>query len=605
MSLIYKNFKLNEPQILEESLLKSQMTFGFELEAVADGGYYDDYSTSDDEGYYDDEEEDHYIESSEMSRAIDDNLEDLFNKYKGEGAWKGGTMQEDGSVEASDDDDFPFEWASPVMELKPSELNRTIKFLNGLKDIGIYTNSSCGFHHHISWKGITERDMIWTYTNLILDGDFVKEMQNLKTRDDKNIKIWSSNWSGVNAINELRDLIKQKDWVKALKFYSDDKYRIFRIHPYGTIEWRGPRDFLNYKNLDYIKDFYKKFNKLASKIIECQSMKTLFGTDITKEQFFNNLKEAQKSPSAYHPDEEDRDGLEFLYRTGTYRGSRKFRLKRDSTKNSDSYLSPKYIKAINNKPEILYNEIKKCKDLDGFASIIKSNNLWHAFNSLSMNKKVTNDKEFLDKLLNIMLRVTDDISSFDEYISSKMVSYLNLDDLFKKYTNVINQTNNAYSFIKYLEYAGNHDIKISNDTFMSLIRKFANCDMNNLCYYENPNQLLNYARFCLKMDKKDIISIINIILKMFFKLGCRYNNCQNGSDYVQANITNENEKVKWNENILGAIFDKGLASFVPYLLPVDNEDINKGIIAAFRRFGFSKDDLNPNVYAKIKQYLED
>ena len=602
MSLMYKNFKLNENQILEESLLKSQMTFGFELEAVADGGYYEDYSTSDDEGYYDDEEEDHYIESSEMSRAIDNNLEELFNKYKGEGAWKAGTMQEDGSVNGSDDDDFPFEWASPVMEFKPSELNRTIKFLNGLKNIGVYTNDSCGFHHHISWKGITERDMIWTYTNLILDEDFIKEMLNLKTRDNTNIKIWSNQWSGLKNMGSLREFIQKGEWDKALTYYSDDKYRLFRIHPYGTIEWRGPRDFLNYRNLDYIKDFYKKFNKLASKIIECQSMKTLFGTNITKEEFFNNLKKAQESEKAPHPNEDMRDGLEFLYRTGTYRGDRKFRIKRDGASDDESYLTPKYIKALNKKPLLLYKEIKKCQDLDGFAKIIKTNELIGVFVKLSQMSEVTSDKEFLDKLLNIMLLITDDISSFDDYIGTKLTSYLNLDDLMEKYTNVVNNSKNSNAFIGYLDYMREHNRKIDAPTLIEMIRKFAKYDMKTLCVYSN--NILNYV-ISQEMDKSVIMNIINMILKMFFRLGLEYNYCEVGSEYISENITNENEKVKWDENILGAIFEKPLASFVSYLLPVDNEDVNKGIIAAFRRYNLNTQNLNSLVFAKIKQYVED
>ena len=60
--------------------------------------------------------------------------------------------------------------------------------------------------------------------------------------------------------NEITKAIKEKNYTRVLRALSDDKYRLFRIHPYGTIEWRGPRNFLDSNDFKIIKDFYKKFN---------------------------------------------------------------------------------------------------------------------------------------------------------------------------------------------------------------------------------------------------------------------------------------------------------------------------------------------------------
>ena len=37
---------------------------------------------------------------------------------------------------------------------------------------------------------------------------------------------------------------------------SEEKMRLLRNHPQGTIEWRGPRNFLNKQNVNDIKTFF-------------------------------------------------------------------------------------------------------------------------------------------------------------------------------------------------------------------------------------------------------------------------------------------------------------------------------------------------------------
>lgn len=274
-------------KLLNENLLKSDFTFGFELEACAEGYAYSQYQneydeTMDDEKYDLDPDDSHEV-TGELAQAIDNSLNDLLNTGVPEKMKKYGNIDNDPSVETEEYDDYTFEWASPVLECTPYNFNRVINMLYNLDRIGVYTNESCGFHHHLSYKGITERDMIWIYVNLCMDTDFRDYMSSVD-----GINLTSQRWSPDDELNDIKYSIENDNFSRVLYYLSDDKYRLFRIHPYGTIEWRGPRNFLNDGNLQVIKDFYKKFNTYISKVIEYQARKTILNTDIDKKTFLIN-----------------------------------------------------------------------------------------------------------------------------------------------------------------------------------------------------------------------------------------------------------------------------------------------------------------------------
>jgi len=64
-------------------------------------------------------------------------------------------------------------------------------------------------------------------------------------------KFWDSDYA-VNVIEDMRRDLKDKSNgdIKdtALAYFSSQKMRNFRLHPQGTLEWRGPRGFLDKKN---------------------------------------------------------------------------------------------------------------------------------------------------------------------------------------------------------------------------------------------------------------------------------------------------------------------------------------------------------------------
>ena len=161
-------------QLLSERLLRSEFTFGFELEAIVQSGSslfddtYEVFANTDD--YDDDDFKD------ELKTQIGEYLDNFLDgwkshKYNKKIHGKSKTHGDSSIVigEDDDDDDFTFEYSSPVLEAVPDNFNRVITLLDSLKKKGIYTNESCGFHHHIKFGSMDYRDLVWVYVNLACD----------------------------------------------------------------------------------------------------------------------------------------------------------------------------------------------------------------------------------------------------------------------------------------------------------------------------------------------------------------------------------------------------------------------------------------------------
>lgn len=593
--------QLNE-ELLEESLLKSDFTFGFELEAIGDSNYYGSYEEN---GGYEDDDGDWVEEDNNgeyLAEKIDDEITSLFNKHSN-GEWQAGEMQHDGSIEPDDSYDYPFEWASPVLPVKPINFARVIRFLDSLKSHGIYVNESCGFHHHLSWKGITERDMIWTYTNLAMDGEFIDRMETLIVPDGSDmpttIDMASSHWASKKLLSEIRQDIKDRNWVNLLNKYNDSKYRIFRIHPYGTIEWRGPRNFLNEGGIDAIKAFYLKFNELLHKVIECQNMKTIDGTDITKEQFFNNLKEAQKAEGAPHPSESMRDNMEFLYRTGEYRGDRKLRYK---TEKGVGGLSQKYVDAITSKPKLLAGILIKGgeKEISQLIKLIndKVKNTYggdriisslfdRMFNEINNSIDDKQGSPFLENIKRIVSTICGaDISQISRIFGKNILQYIDADSLFDDFIKNVKTNINSDNFYKFRNIISDdhvYDTRISFNEFYNILLTYAKTKFDYIIA-DNISEFAYFVRRKVRMgeiDKADIKKFMMFAVKCIYKRGHCYSMPDVMHDLARSAFKSKNEVEYWDNNILGVMFENPIAynNFSRMLLDTNNEDILKGIVA--------------------------
>ena len=270
---------LDEHQVLLETLLPSEWTWGCELEFIMGSELYEEITN---ESYVEYDGPNYYKTNEYMIDIINRYLPNKFDSNDSK-------MQDDGSLRASDDD-VPLEWASPIFEAKPEYFQAIVKFLKQILHEGCYTNDSCGFHHHLMFKGMTERDAVWIYCNLAMDTDFLE-----KSKQMDEFSFTHSTWSPTSVFREIKDCIEDNNFIDVVNLLNTEKYRYFRIHPQGTLEWRGPRNFLNERDINDIKKFYyKHLPMVINKFIEYNKNNTLYGTNYSKEEFFKKLSEAVK-----------------------------------------------------------------------------------------------------------------------------------------------------------------------------------------------------------------------------------------------------------------------------------------------------------------------
>lgn len=227
-------------QTINEMLLANQFKIGFELEGVLKHNN-DEYDI-----------EDYDIQ----------NVKDLFSHV--DEIWKTGTVSKDGSIQVDDSNiDIAFEYQSPVLIFNPQNLKKIFNLLNSLSSLNIYTNSSCGFHIHISADGLNVLDHLYILCNIALDKEFTK-----KILQYKDIEFFNDKYA-YDILKDLSLLLKKtkesNDFTDLIVFvddYKDTKYGNFRLHPQGTLEWRGPRNFLNSNNINLIKGAFKLLSEL-------------------------------------------------------------------------------------------------------------------------------------------------------------------------------------------------------------------------------------------------------------------------------------------------------------------------------------------------------
>ena len=578
----------NNPQILTESLLRSDFTFGFELEAVGSedrfGSYYEDA---------DDDDEDLYEQNKDVEIEISSLVNELFHDYFHSD--EDGEMQHDGSINVSSSGDCPFEWASPVLDCRPENFANTIKFLKAILDNDIYTNSSCGFHHHLSWKGITERDMIWTYTNLAMDTQFIHDLAHLKVGDEE-IFLGSEHWASQRPLAEIKNAVLDGNYLELLKLYSDDKYRFFRIHPYGTIEWRGPRDFLNDGNIKIIKGFYRQFYTLLDKVIQCQNMKTIDGTNITKEEFFNKLKEAQQDPEAIEVKDELRDGCEFLYRTGAYRGDRKLRYKREDKPSIDTDVA-RVVDKVMTKPQLFYQVIERYNNLKKLADILNSapysikNIIRELAKKLGNNPKYKMTQEFKERLYTLfyyMNLAPGYVADFNnDFWGNKSEEQVVDANEYEKFATklLIEQPNPTFLHSLLNNNMSRENKTISYSELIKIMKIYlgSSYSVGSLEYRYQSSLLEQFIEYAYKahFSKSELHSVIVMCVKYIYKNNRNKTFMNHIYDISASSMTTNEEKDNWNKSLLAACFAKPFLgpSLFQFFTGELSEEMKYGLIA--------------------------
>jgi hypothetical protein len=239
--------------LLNEKLLVNEFKFGFELEAIIDG--YDEDTWE--EGY--------------------EEIQHIFFGYFVEK----GSVDDDGSIESSSG--LTFEWASPVLSFTPQTIKQCITFLDDLPKYNIHTNNTCGFHVHMSFPAMSPVDVRWIVFQVALDDTIQETIDGLN-----DIDFFEMPHALKGYLTDIRKVVegsftKEEKINRLMKLLNDEKYRTLRIHPQGTLEWRGPRGFLQEYNRQVIKDFFLLLWKFISWITGAVSRTSMAG--FTKDDF--------------------------------------------------------------------------------------------------------------------------------------------------------------------------------------------------------------------------------------------------------------------------------------------------------------------------------
>lgn len=305
-----------EENILLERLLTNKFTFGFELEGFCrdeklqkfqeeldttfgkGGNFHDDCSleltgiTSDNQGNAIDNDEvivrytngEYFIGDSALQ---DEWYDSDYNRSE----------QEDLESFLNEQNMSPiyttsFEYSSPVLDFTPANIKKIWEFME--RNLGanktFFTNASCGFHHHISFEGITGEDAAWILSQIAMDDkaiDLLDHLEDEKNSYGINKYIFSSDYSKDGYLVELRNAIKEFDFEKIVSYLNTDKFSLLNNHRNKTLEWRGPREFMDTNDINLVKKFYQQLWKVIRLFSQKLDLKEING--MSKENYMKGL----------------------------------------------------------------------------------------------------------------------------------------------------------------------------------------------------------------------------------------------------------------------------------------------------------------------------
>lgn len=255
---------LCEAEMLEETL-STDFKIGFELEGVCTqeeigGDFLPPYH------------------SSRPPEGIYKVLLDDLNNALGFGE---GKIERDGSLRPSDDKGGnTFEYGSPIIPFNPTNINKIYKFLQKLPEFGVYTNDTCGFHTHMSFEGIDKTNVGWIMCCIAIDEKLTEELTELKGKGK--VIPFTSGYATKDMMKKVKDALLNKDYIDVNNVLNPrEKYEFMRVHPAGTMEWRGPRNFLNDADLELIHEYILKTYRVILQFTKIMHAQTWSGSGIT------------------------------------------------------------------------------------------------------------------------------------------------------------------------------------------------------------------------------------------------------------------------------------------------------------------------------------
>lgn len=261
---------LCETEMLEETL-STDFKIGFELEGVC----------TKDRTYND------YLPGYHSGREPEGIYKELLDQIDGELGLGKGKIESDGSLEPDERGGRTFEYGSPIIPFNPTNISKIYNLLKKLPEFDVYTNDTCGFHTHISFEGINKVNAAWIMCCIAIDDKALEEVNSLKAKD--RVIPFLSRYAKMELFDKLREAIINNDYNRINRLLdTNEKYYVVRVHPAGTLEWRGPRNFMNNNEIELIHEYIKKVYKVImmfSKMIRADSWEGVENTKINKKDF--------------------------------------------------------------------------------------------------------------------------------------------------------------------------------------------------------------------------------------------------------------------------------------------------------------------------------
>lgn len=177
-----------------------------------------------------------------------------------------GDMHGDGSLRA-DYGYETFEYSSPVIQFTPKNLKMVLDFFDSLPSLNVKINRTCGLHTHISFEGINKENISWAIASMVADESYKDFLKFNKTN------FFNRTYASYRYLENAKRYL-DRNYISTFSntLVDNDKYRVFRIHPQGTLEWRGPRIFLNVNNHKKNVLYIKKLTALIKRINDSLDM---------------------------------------------------------------------------------------------------------------------------------------------------------------------------------------------------------------------------------------------------------------------------------------------------------------------------------------------
>ena len=177
-----------------------------------------------------------------------------------------GDMHHDGSLRADYGYDT-FEYSSPVIQFTPKNLKMVLDFFDSLPSLNVKINRTCGLHTHISFEGINKENISWAIASMVADESYKDFLKFNKTN------FFNRTYASYRYLENAKRYL-DRNYISTFSdtLVDNDKYRVFRIHPQGTLEWRGPRTFLNVNNHKKNVLYIKKLTALIKRINDSLDM---------------------------------------------------------------------------------------------------------------------------------------------------------------------------------------------------------------------------------------------------------------------------------------------------------------------------------------------